>query len=111
MNRGIVSGEIECKEGLNRKNKSLKKTIKLRADRELSGSELEEVIQRHQERLAGTMGWPAVRTEELSAMVKEPIVGPDVLSAIMGQQSNQKWKEAESTQSHWGRGVNYPVGT
>ena len=28
MNREIISGEIECKEGLNGKNKSLKKTIK-----------------------------------------------------------------------------------
>ena len=32
--------------------------------KELLGSELEEIIQQHQERLAGTMGQPVVKTEE-----------------------------------------------
>ena len=32
MNREVVRGEIECKEGLNQENKSFEKTIKLHAD-------------------------------------------------------------------------------
>ena len=63
---------------------------------ELSGSELEEVIQRHRE---STTGRPAVRREEPSAMVKQPIAEPDALSAITGQRSNREWEEAESTRS------------
>lgn len=67
------------------------------------GSELEEVIQRHTERLVGvvTMGQPAVRTmaEEPPAMLEQPMTEPDMLSVIMGQRTNQEWKKVESTRS------------
>lgn len=65
---------------------------------ELSGSELEEVIQRRLAR-ATEVGQPVARTEELSATVKRPIVEPNALSVIMGPQTSQKWKRAESTRS------------
>jgi len=70
---------------------------------ELSGSELEEVIQRRAERLAGvaTTGQPAARTmvEEPPVMLEQPMTEPDMLSVIMGQRTNQEWKKAESTRS------------
>ena len=52
---------------------------------ELSGSELEEVIQRH--------------SEKLPAAAKQPIAELSPLSVIMGKRTNQEWRKAESTRS------------
>lgn len=66
---------------------------------ELSGSELEELIQRRLTRVV-KVDQPAARMmEEPSATVKWPIAEPNALSAIMGPETNQKWKRAESTRS------------
>lgn len=70
--------------------------------KELSGSELEEVIQRHRGGSAGATAveQPAAGTmEEPSAMVKQPMAEPNTLSVIMHPRTNQKWKEVESTRS------------
>lgn len=61
---------------------------------ELLGSELEEVAQRHRERLAGT-----TTTKEPSPAPRQPEAEPNTLSIIMGQRTNQEWKKAESTRS------------
>jgi len=68
---------------------------------ELSGSELEEVIQRHRERLAGASmeETPVARTEESSATVKRQMAEPDALSVITTPRTNHEWKKAESTRS------------
>jgi len=53
------------------------------------------VLQRDREKLAGA-------TEGLSVMLEatgQPKAEPNMLSVIMGQQTNQEWKKAESTQS------------
>jgi len=65
---------------------------------ELSGSELEEEIQRRTEQLAGTTAveQPA---EESPTTSEQPTAKPNLLSVIMGQRTNQGWKKAESTRS------------
>lgn len=69
----------------------------------LSGSELEEAIQRHGEWSAGkaTMRHTAAGTmmDEPPAMQKQPIAESVVLSITMDQRTNQEWRKMESTRS------------
>lgn len=72
---------------------------------ELSGSELEEVIQRNRERFTGkaAIAWPVARaTERLPAMLKATVQQksePSPFSDIMGKRTNREWKKAENTRS------------
>ena len=70
---------------------------------ELSGNELEELIQQNLKRLTGTnmVGQPAGTAKEpLSAMASMQLKGePNMFSIVMKKQTNQEWKGVESTQS------------
>ena len=68
---------------------------------ELSGSELEEVIQNNRERLVGTAAaeQPMVEVLQILKAATQPKAKLNTLSAIMGQQTSQEWKKVEKTQS------------
>lgn len=73
---------------------------------ELSGSELEEVIQRNREKLKGAAGMGEDERaggvmEGQLAMLKaaQPKAESDALSIVMGRRTNQEWRKAESTRS------------
>ena len=69
----------------------------------LSGSELEEVVQQHEEWLVGkaTIGQTVARTatEEPPAMPKQLVAESVVLTITMDQRTNQEWRKIESTRS------------
>ena len=80
---------------------------------ELSGSEVEELIQKNLERHTGTIAVgqqaagiaekPATEVSEgLLATLEDsvqPKVEPDAFSVVMKKQTNQEWKGVESTRS------------
>ena len=72
---------------------------------ELSGSELEEVIQQNRERSVRGMaaGQPALDTAEPSLTAENPAAKHDRFPIIMASRSNQEWTKAEST---WSLGYN-----
>ena len=67
---------------------------------DLSGSELEDIIQQHRERSVATVtvGQPVMLVAAKPLMM-QPVTEPSALSAIMGLQTNQEWRKAESNRS------------
>ena len=70
---------------------------------ELSGNELEELIQQNLKRLTGTnmVGQPAGTAKEpLSAMASTQLKAePNAFSVVMKKRTDQEWKGVESTRS------------